>query len=106
MLPVYHLSMVILMKLLRYLNALYTSSSIRNEHSEIPNIIGTLTAGLSGASDWTGAFTLLGNSEWGYTGGSFHFQRTSFNASNCSNRYGDYTEVNPLYNSCKFILKY
>lgn len=29
-----------------------------------------------------------------------------FNAANSCNRYGNYTEVNPLYNSCKFFIKY
>ena len=27
-------------------------------------------------------------------------------ASRYSNRYGNYTEVNPLYNSCKFLIRY
>ena len=30
----------------------------------------------------------------------------SFDASRCSDRYGSYTEVNPLYNSCKFFIRY
>ena len=29
-----------------------------------------------------------------------------FRASNYSDRYGNYTEVNPLYESCLFIIKY
>ena len=33
-------------------------------------------------------------------------QKMTFDASRCSDRYGSYTEVNPLYNSCKFFIKY
>lgn len=31
---------------------------------------------------------------------------TGFNASYCSDRYGNYTEVNPLYQSCLFYVRY
>ena len=33
-------------------------------------------------------------------------QQYDFNAARVNNRYGSYTEVNPLYNSCKFIIQY
>lgn len=38
--------------------------------------------------------------------GYARFTTFSFDASRCSDRYGSYTEVNPLYNSCKFFIKY
>ena len=33
-------------------------------------------------------------------------QHFNFNAARVNNRYGSYEEVNPLYNSCKFIIQY
>lgn len=41
-----------------------------------------------------------------YNGNTTKPQSANFNASNCSNRYGAYTEVNPLYESCLICIRY
>ena len=46
------------------------------------------------------------NAIQGGNSGLYNYNYFSFNASRCSDRYGNYTEVNPLYNSCKFFIKY
>lgn len=35
-----------------------------------------------------------------------HSAKLHFNASNLNSRYGKYTEVNPLYESCRFYICY
>ena len=40
------------------------------------------------------------------TGSGWGGQQYNFNAASVNNRYGNYTEVNPLYDSCKFIIQY
>ena len=82
--------------------------------SEIPNITGgwALSSNL-GATYYpnivTGAF------EVGATTGNTALNASldvapgyviNINASRCSDRYGNYTEVNPLYESCKYIIRY
>ena len=74
--------------------------------SEIPNITGYSTDAREAVGAWGGAFKYLEDSEWGYTGGDYKFMKTTFDASSCSDRYGSYPEVNPLYTSCKFIIHY
>lgn len=87
--------------------------------SEIPNI--------TGIAHYAGAWAINGHSEYAYgtpPSGAFaihtgttHYTGThvgdstsafgyDFSASRCSDRYGNYTEVNPLYNSCIFIIHY
>lgn len=39
-------------------------------------------------------------------GGGWTHGDIQFNASNYSDRYGDYTELNPLYESCNFYISY
>lgn len=58
-------------------------------------------------NNWYGCF------EWhsldsAKIGGGNHWRRMylGFDASRSSNRYGDYTEVNPLYNSTLMLIKF
>ena len=111
--------MVALLQLHHSLKVHYSVLSIRNLKSEIPNI--------TDVAHYGGAWAIDYNNEWSYgtpPSGAFavhagvaHFSGQhaknsndtrgyDFYASRCSDRYGNYTEVNPLYNSCKFFIKY
>lgn len=59
-------------------------------------------------SDWGGACYKIGKSSIknSYGGGSHNQTKAGFNASRVTNRYGDYTEVNPLYESCLICISY
>ena len=86
--------------------------------SEIPDIVGTTAyGGICShwnmvdadrfASGFTGSFAISDIA----AGGSDYYAGTityKFHvvASYSSDRYGSYTEVNPLYNSCKYVIKY
>ena len=49
-----------------------------------------------GAPHYTGTHVQISNASAGY----------DFDASRCSDRYGNFTEVNPLYEGTLLILKY
>ena len=59
-------------------------------------------------TDGSGPFYITGRGTDGVQGSANYSVLISwgFNASRCSNRYGDYTEINPLYNSCKYVIRY
>ena len=78
--------------------------------SEIPNITGYFQCICWNNVYSTGAFR---SGDGGFQPDSApgatmnnKFKNMDFSASRSSNRYGNYTEVNPLYNSCKFFIKY
>ena len=90
--------------------------AIRISESQLPNIVGAnLNAFFYNAFDREsitdyGAFYYYGditnnfcplaaNNDWSYGGWSFV-------ASRYNSRYGGYTEVNPLYESCLFYIKF
>jgi hypothetical protein len=79
--------------------------------SEIPNITGSFCASKDNCyfKPESGAFSGTGH-EYSRpsTGGLYNtgYAEFNFNASYSSDRYGSYTEVNPLYNSCLFIIHY
>ena len=79
--------------------------------SEIPNLYGTVTY-LEGSNTTdnigSGVFSTTSGNKWTVSegGGNHRKQQVIFDASACCDRYGDYTEVNPLYESCLFIIKY
>lgn len=41
-----------------------------------------------------------------YNGSNLGGLGVTFNASRSSDRYGSYTEVRPLYESCKYLISY
>lgn len=94
------------------MKVLFSTLSIRNSKSEIPNITGFSTNFLSwdetGLTLFTGCFPYTGETTHDMMGGSptGFFRRLSFDASHSSNRYGNYTEINPLYESTTFYIKY
>ena len=56
---------------------------------------------------WTGALFINGwGGDVGGTSSNMVHAAFAFNLSYFSDRYGDYTEVNPLYESTKFFIKY
>jgi len=59
-------------------------------------------------SDWGGACYKIGKSSIknSYGGNSYNQTKAGFDASLVTNRYGDYTEVNPLYESCLICISY
>lgn len=75
--------------------------------SEIPNITGWFQCMAWGDVNFTGAFS---NSRAGYTPAdnpkNNRYMNTDFNASWSNDRYGSYTEVNPLYESCLMYIRY
>ena len=42
----------------------------------------------------------------GDNGVQLAWTNVNIDASRSSDRYGSYTEINPLYNSCKFLISY
>lgn len=84
-----------------------TSSLIRNSKSEIPNITGTLNRTWV-ETGGTGALYRYGQFGVNWLGSNLFGSACSIgiDASLSSNRYGSYTEVNPLYNSCKYLISY
>ena len=72
----------------------------------LPNI--TAAWSHCGFSGTNGAYegVLYDSKTWAQVNGGFHNILSTFDASRCSDRYGSYTEVNPLYNSCKFFIRY
>ena len=55
----------------------------------------------------SGCFNFVHNYDTRVRTGEYHLGWTvEFDASRSSDRYGNYTEVNPLYNSCKYLIKY
>lgn len=55
----------------------------------------------------SGCFTFVSNYDTRVVTGEYHPGWTvEFDASRSSDRYGNYPEVNPLYNSCKFLIRY
>ena len=110
--------MAALLQLHHSLKVHYSVLSIRNLKSEIPNIIGTTAHnGICAhwntvdadqfASGFTGSFAIsnisAGGAEYYANSITYKFHVV---ASYSSDRYGNYTEVNPLYNSCKFFIRY
>ena len=82
---------------------------MRSIKSEIPNITGSIRTDVSGTSALEGAFTYGAYSGgFGATGNAYWWcGAINFAASSSSDRYSDTaTEVNPLYLSCRFYLKY
>lgn len=75
--------------------------------SEIPNIKGTLGNIIRQADSYDGG-GLKWRSVWasGNQGNNLQGAQLEFNATWSCNRYGTYTEVNPLYESCKFAICY
>ena len=93
------------------MKAAYSTSSFRISKSQLPNIYGHLmvsyniqfvggaiTANTTNPSGYGPSSSSGGN---GWTHGDVQFY-----ASNYSDRYGSYTEVNPLYESCNFYIHY
>ena len=76
--------------------------------SEIPNIIGTQNSWTHIHDESSGALyvTWRGNEYTLVAGTGVKAIGTGLNASLSSDRYGDYTEVNPLYTSYLPIIKY
>lgn len=79
--------------------------------SEIPNITGWFANGYRGVvGTFGGVFNGTSNwsrfADWGGVGSVWNYDGADFNAGNMNNRYGNYTEVNPLYNSCKYVIRY
>ena len=80
--------------------------------SEIPNITGSFASSKDNCyrTPERGAFSGVGHPyerpSQGPTYYSTGFAVFYFDASGSNNRYGNYTEVNPLYSSCKFIIQY
>lgn len=81
--------------------------------SEIPNITGLAGASIVSASHGTSTgalgYNILSNvNVAGVSTATPNCGRVSIklNASSSSNRYGDYTEVNPLYNSVLMLIRY
>ena len=83
--------------------------------SEIPNITGsTSSIGHNPANDSVaGAFkqksfsyVMSGIAQGGIWKEGWGDVTEYFDASCSSDRYGNYAEVNPLYNSCKFLISY
>ena len=78
--------------------------STRNLTSEIPNIVGKCTIINSGGG--TGPFTDVTTKGWAGSSERQNKHGFTFNASRCSDRYGNYTEVNPLYESTLICIRY
>lgn len=59
-------------------------------------------------TDWNGPFyaNVRTHHDIPSTGSSVGGGYLYMDASRSSTRYGNYTEVNPLYNSCKFLIRY
>ena len=84
---------------------------LRISTSQIPNIVGHTGQGgacnSSAQVNVSGAFTpTVPNAVYYKTGTDRYNSIIYFNAAYCNWRYGDYTEVNPLYESCKFFIRY
>lgn len=82
----------------------------RNSKSEIPNITGWAYYLVVSARDTGGAIGVASYSDGNMSFNAGNYKRAhenlAFNASWSSNRYGSYTEVRPLYEACKFAIKY
>lgn len=100
-----------LIRLYHYQELANSLSPIRNLKSEIPNIFGSIW----GQGDRTGfqeaydAFWKIGDTRGGGGPGVYDKSCTrgvGLDAFRCSDRYGSYTEVRPLYESCKYIICY
>lgn len=60
-----------------------------------------------GINEWCGCFYLNASNAANIGSGSGWMQLyVAMDASRSSNRYGNYTEVNPLYESTKYMIKY
>ena len=84
---------------------------IRIMKSEIPNITGSIhnQTNIFYDSLGSGAFFVTGTNSglWIQGSGSFVAPDVYFDASLSCDRYAnEYTEVNPLYESCVFIISY
>ena len=86
---------------------------IRNLKSEIPNITGVAGASIVSANHGTSTGALGYNVIYnlnaaGVSTATPNCGRVAIklDASSSSNRYGDYTEVNPLYNSTLMLIKF
>lgn len=84
--------------------------AIRSLKSEIPNITGIICHGVTdGYINGNNGFisiTLYSHNNRAQGGAGFRVENWNFDASRASNRYGNYTEVNPLYNSVLMLIRY
>ena len=79
--------------------------AIRSLKSEIPNITGYFSVKAS-LGNCGGAFYSDASGGVSYDNDARGDEHYQFDASSSCDRYGNYTEVNPLYLSCHFYLKY
>lgn len=54
----------------------------------------------------TGALRFKSFTGGGTGGADVTWVHVDLDAARCSDRYGAYTEINPLYESCKFYIRY
>ena len=85
--------------------------SIRSLKSEIPNITGYSNFVVPAIWHGPSSGCLQGcegsnNNNQDFAGKMHGYAVIWIDASYSSDRYGAYTEVNPLYNSCKYIICY
>ena len=98
-------------KLILFMKVAYSTSNFRISKSQLPNIYGHLMVSYN-IQFVGGAITANTTSPSGYgpsfsSGGSgWTHGDVQFYASNYSDRYGNYTEVSPLYASCIFCIRY
>ena len=88
-----------------------TLLSSRTSQSQIPNLWGNyylIRNGVAYGAHGDGAFyTSESSSTYGANQDTAqHSTKLHFNANSLNSRYGDYAEVNPLYESCVFCIRY
>lgn len=89
-----------------------SSFAIRNLKSELPNITGKVGAWRNPQEMYTTTGCFIAFNQHINNAPASGFATDGLNsgftidASLSSNRYGNYTEVNPLYNSCRYIIRY
>ena len=84
-----------------------TLLNTRNLKSEIPNVTGQIGYDNTSGSAVFGCFSFVRNYDTRVVTGEYHQGWiVDFDASRSSDRYGNYAEVNPLYNSCRYLIKY
>lgn len=86
------------------------NTKIRISKSQIPNIIGEANCCCSSAWEaYSGSLYHVYDTNWassGWNKGGNSDTQLWIDASLSSDRYGTYTEVNPLYQSCIFCIKF
>lgn len=84
------------------------SSTLRISKSQIPNATGTFAPMAVGTASITGCFSVSSRTVYATSQSTYNASNglVTMDLSKSSDCYGAYTEVNPLYQSCIFCIKF